>query len=673
MSHQYNNDLLHENSPYLLQHAYNPVNWVPWSEEAFEKARKENKLVLVSIGYSACHWCHVMERESFEDTTIAEYMNEHFISIKVDREERPDVDQVYMNAVQLMTQSGGWPLNCFTLGDGRPIYGGTYFPKDQWMNVLKSLVDLKNSDPDKMEEYASRLTQGVQQSELLPRAESASDFPKNGMDEIVEAWRKSWDMKEGGPNRAPKFPLPNNYEFLLHFSELREDEQSRDFVKLSLKKMAFGGIYDQIGGGFARYSTDALWKVPHFEKMLYDNGQLIGLYARAFKKFGDEEFKKVVQESILFLEKEMLSPSGGFYSALDADSEGEEGKFYIWTKDELVSILGDDFPFVEDYYNINRKGLWEHNQYILLRSQSLEDFAEDSGQSLSELKKQDERVKEILWKEREKRIRPGLDHKILCSWNAMTITGLCQAYDALGDEKYLQIALRTIDFIQKQMYQNDGSLFRNFTGNEAEINAYLDDYAFLIEAFISLYQCTFEEKWLSEARQLSDYCLDHFYDDQSGMFWYTSDIDPPLIARKQEIMDNVIPASNSVMAKNLFKLGTVLDREYYLNLSRQMLSNVLPHMDYGQSFSNWGLLQLMISHPFFEVAITGDDCLDLRAEISNKFLPNVLYLGGKTQSQIPLLKGKFLDKTTIFVCVDHSCRLPVSKSEEALKQIYEYP
>ncbi len=672
MNHKHTNRLIEESSPYLLQHAHNPVDWYPWGDEAFEKAKSEGKLVLVSIGYSACHWCHVMERETFEDSTAASFMNENFVCIKVDREERPDVDQVYMTAVQLMTQRGGWPLNCFTLADGRPVFGGTYFPKDQWMNSLEALIDLQRNENSKLLEYAERLTQGVQQSELLPKAELTESFPKDGMDSTVQEWKQYWDRKLGGPNRAPKFPLPNNYEFLMHYGFLNNDIETLDYVKLSLKKMALGGIYDQIGGGFARYSTDTQWKVPHFEKMLYDNGQLLSLYSNAWKLYQEEWMKGVVEETAAFIERELTSEENGFYSALDADSEGEEGKFYVWKKEELEQTLGADYKLAEDYFSVNRNGLWEHGNYILLLDEDPKEFAASRGMNPDELKSKIQSIKAKLLEKRSERVRPGLDYKILCSWNALTIRGLADAYRAFGDEKYLNLALKNAKFIQHKLMKEDGGLYRNYAQGKASINAYLDDYAFLIDAFIAIYECNFDEQWLNEAKQLADYCLDHFYDEKTGMFYYTSDTDSPLIARKQEIMDNVIPSSNSAMAKNLHHLGSIFDRANFSKASAQMLQNVLDHIDYGQSFSNWGILYLQSSQSFFEIAITGTDAEALRKELGTYYVPNSLVLGGTEKSAIPLIKDKFFGETTVFVCVDKACQMPVSTVLEAINQIETY-
>ncbi|NNE55492.1 MAG: thioredoxin domain-containing protein, partial [Flavobacteriales bacterium] len=403
MSYEHTNALIHESSPYLLQHAHNPVDWHPWGDEAFEKAKAQNKLVLVSVGYSACHWCHVMEHETFEDSAAAAIMNENFINIKVDREERPDVDQVYMTAVQLMTRRGGWPLNCFTLPDGRPIYGGTYFPKDQWINILEDLVEKQKSDPKMLEDYAERLTEGIQMSELVVRSDQEVEFQTDTIHALVNHWKNYWDIKKGGPNRAPKFPLPNNFEFLLQYGYQLADEPTQEYVATTLTEMARGGIYDQIGGGFARYSVDAEWKVPHFEKMLYDNAQLVSLYSQAFQADPSEEYARVVKQTIVFLEREMKAPSGIFYSALDADSEGEEGKFYVWSQEELQTLLEQDWEWVKDYYNVNSNGKWE-GHYILLRADDDQKFAEKQGLTLAEFYGRVDQVNEKLLAARAGRI-----------------------------------------------------------------------------------------------------------------------------------------------------------------------------------------------------------------------------------------------------------------------------
>ncbi len=680
MNYQHTNALIDETSPYLLQHAHNPVNWYPWGEEALEKAQEENKLLLISVGYSACHWCHVMERESFEDTAVAKIMNEHFVSIKVDREERPDIDQVYMTAVQLMTQQGGWPLNCFALPDGRPIYGGTYFRKEQWMKVLSTLAQGYENEPEKYEDYAQKLTAGIQQSELVQVNKKEGDFTMEMLDTMVLNWSKSFDHQEGGTNRAPKFPLPNNYEFLLQYANLKKDQKLTDFVKLTLDKMAMGGIYDHVGGGFARYSTDVKWKVPHFEKMLYDNAQLISLYSKAYQLTKSPLYKKVILESVEWTEREMMSMEGGFYAALDADSEGEEGKFYIWSKPELKEILGDDFEIAKDYFNVNTKGYWEHENYILLKDEDDSDFAEKHGLSIEAMDNEIKSIKERLLIERAKRVRPGLDDKILTSWNGLMIKGLSDAYLATNESaspadrrSFLDMAIKNANFILTKMRREDGGLWHSYKNGKSKINGYLEDYCFVIEGLIALYQATFEEKWLNEAKALTDYTINHFYDSKSGMFFFTSDLDEQLIVRKMEINDNVIPASNSTMAKNLFLLGKYFDNEDYLKKSKQMLKNVESNMSgYGPGYSNWASTMLYHVKPFYEIAITGTGAEKKLLELNQNYIPNRLFVGAKRESTLPLLKGKYqANETMIYVCVNKACQLPTSDVNIA-KTLIEY-
>mgnify|MGYP006074846465 FL=1 len=663
---EYTNKLINESSPYLLQHAHNPVEWYPWGDEAFEKAEKENKLVLISIGYSACHWCHVMEHESFEDSLTAEMMNKNFINIKVDREERPDVDQVYMNAVQLMTGSGGWPLNCFALPDGRPVYGGTYFPKDKWQQTLTSLQGLKENDPIKLEEYAKNLTAGIQQSELITRNEDPLETKVEFLAQKVNEWSKYWDRKKGGPNRAPKFPLPNNYQFLLEYAFLSGDQESMDFVSTTLDQMSRGGIYDQIGGGFARYSTDELWKAPHFEKMLYDNAQLVSLYSQAFTATQNPRYKKIVQETLAFIKRELTNKNGGFYSALDADSEGEEGKFYVWKKEELKEALTpEEFELAKEFYNVNNKGLWEHGNYILLMDENSDDMLTEDSTLGNKL----ELIKSKLLARRETRIRPGLDDKILTSWNMLMIEAYLDAYIALEDEQYLKVAEQQMKFIFTNLITEDEGLFHLHKDGKSSINGYLEDYAFTISALLKMYQSTFDESYISQAESLMNYTVKHFLDEESGMFWFKSNKDEQLIAKKQENSDNVIPASNSVMAHNLFLLSKLTYNQEFEKTGKQMLSNILPHIEYGQSYSNWLRLYLYETYPFYEIAATGKNFRALTIELRKTYIPNKLILGAEKKSDLPLLENKFFEKETIFVCQNKTCQLPVKLVTDALKQI----
>jgi uncharacterized protein YyaL (SSP411 family) len=669
-SYKHTNSLIHETSPYLLQHAHNPVNWYAWSDETLEKAKKEDKLLLISIGYSACHWCHVMEHESFENEEVAKIMNTHFICIKVDREERPDIDQIYMNAVQLMDGRGGWPLNCFALPNGEPFYGGTYFQTAQWKHILQALANEYETNPQKVIEYAGELTKGIKESELLPKIIHSNPFTMDVLEVAVQRFKTQFDFTEGGTNRAPKFPLPNNYEFLLDYYYHTHDKNILQFIDLTLTKMAFGGIYDQIGGGFARYSTDSYWKVPHFEKMLYDNAQLVSLYSKAYQLTKNKLYKHVVYQTLEFIEREMTTENGAFYSALDADSEGEEGKFYVWTKNELQTLLAADYPLIEDYYNINKYGEWEGN-YILLRKDDDEIIAKNFHLTPKELEQKIKNINKILLEARSKKIRPGLDDKTLTSWNALMLKGYVDAYNTFGKKDFLTSAIKNATFITEIQLRKDGGLNHNYKNDKSNLDGYLEDYCFTIEAFIALYEATFDEKWLEFAKHLMDYAIVHFYDEKTGFFFFTSDEAKGLIARKMELSDNVIPASNSSIAKGLFLLGLYFENEDYTKKATQMLKNIEAQLPkYVSGYSNWASLLLNQIKPFYEIAITGDNALEKRKEFYQTFTPNKIIIGSIKKSNLPLLQEKQTNrKTMIYVCYNKTCQKPVETVDEALKQM----
>lgn len=676
--HQYTNSLIHETSPYLLQHAHNPVSWYAWNDETLEKAVKENKLILVSIGYSACHWCHVMEHESFEDEAVAAIMNKHFICIKVDREERPDIDQVYMLAVQLMTGHGGWPLNCFALPDGRPVYGGTYFQKEQWKNILLNLADLYRNERPRMFDYAEKLTEGVKQAELIKANKSENELSTDILTQSYTRWKNRFDYAEGGASRAPKFPLPNNYQFLLRYVysnviPQEEKETLLQHIELTLQKMAYGGIYDQLGGGFSRYSVDNVWKVPHFEKMLYDNSQLVTLYCEAFQATKNPLYKQVVYETLTFVKRELTSPEGGFYSALDADSEGIEGKYYVWTKAELQTLLKEDFDLFADYYNVNEEGLWEHDSYILLRKLPDAEIAEKYDISEEVLTQKINQLKSKLLVVREQRIHPGLDDKILTSWNALMLKAYTDAYKLFQEPEFLNCAEANAHFLLQNQFRADNGLNHNYKNGKSTINGYLEDYCFTIEALIALYEATFNEHYLLAADKLMTYCIQHFSDKKSGMFYFTSDEDKALISRKMELSDNVIPASNSSIAKSLFILGHHFEREEYIEMSRKMLSNMLDEMvNYGAGYSNWAMLLLYFVQPFHEIVIAGNNAIKKQKEFSEYYLPNSLFAGSTSESELPLLQNRWTEnQTLIYVCSNKTCSRPETEARETLKHIVE--
>ncbi len=662
------NNLIHASSPYLLQHAHNPVEWYEWGTAALEKAKAENKLILVSIGYSACHWCHVMEHESFEDYEVAEVMNKNFVCIKVDREERPDIDQIYMLAVQLMNGNGGWPLNAICLPDQKPIYGGTYFKKGDWINILENVADLWKKDPDKAKGYAERLTEGIQQAEKIIPVAANVEFTKSHVQEIVEPWKRHFDIDQGGYNRAPKFPLPNNWSFLLKYSSLTPDEASFTAVCITLEAMAKGGIYDQIGGGFARYSVDDRWHVPHFEKMLYDNAQLISLYAEAYQCLKFAPFVTVVEETIEWAFREMSAENGLFYSALDADSEGVEGKFYVWDKVSFDKVLGEDAALLADYYNVTEEGNWEEEKAnILMRIYEEEDFLTIHQIDAETLAAKLKNAKTRLLNERAKRVRPGLDDKCLTAWNAMMIKALAESSQILSNENYYHRAKKAADFILANLMMPDGGLYRNYKNGKATIAGFLDDYAFMIEALISLYETDFNENWLKIAKELTNYVMVNFKDEESDLFYYTAANGEVLIARKHEVMDNVISASNSVMAQNLQKLGLLFDEETYRTRASAMLNSVLPRIKaYGSAYANWSIQLLNEVYGLNEVAIVGVDFKKVKNELNKLYIPNKIVLGG-VNSDLPLLKDKQNKETKIFICKNKTCQLPVSTVAEAVK------
>jgi hypothetical protein len=675
-THKYTNSLINETSPYLLQHAHNPVDWHPWNNETLELAKKENKLLLISIGYSSCHWCHVMEHESFENDSVAEIMNKHFINVKVDREERPDVDQIYMNAVQLMTGRGGWPLNCIALPDGRPVWGGTYFPKENWINALEQLATMYQEKPEEMIAYAERLTEGVKNSDLVALNNNEIDFSVMHLDSAVLAWKEMMDLNLGGRTGAPKFPMPNNYEFLLRYGYQANNPQIIDYVNTTLTKMAYGGIYDQIGGGFSRYSVDKKWHVPHFEKMLYDNGQLVSLYANAYQATKNELYKETVYHTLEFIERELTTSEGAFYSSLDADSkttEGnlEEGAFYVWKSLELQSLLKNDYQLFADYYNINSYGYWEHQNYVLIRNDNDEDIAARNNISVTELKKKVNNWQKILLNERNKRERPRLDDKSLTSWNALMLKGYIDAYTVFNEPHFLEVALKNATFIETKQIQENGNLNHSYKNGKSSINGYLEDYATVIDAYISLYEATLNEHWLSTAKQLTDYTFDHFFDSTLHMFYFTSDEDKELITRKMEIEDNVISASNSIMAKNLFKLSHYYSNNYYLTVSKQMLHNVNDRTkQYGSGYANWLLLMCNFTGNYYEIAISGKNAVNKLIEINQYYIPNKLIAGSTSASSLPLLEDRFnKDETYIYICVDGACKLPETSVKKAVNQL----
>lgn len=658
-------------SPYLLQHAYNPVDWYEWGPKAFEKAKREDKMLLISIGYAACHWCHVMAHQCFEDEAVALIMNDNFVCVKVDREERPDVDHVYMNAVQLLTQSGGWPLNCFALPDGSPVFGGTYFPKENWKQVLMYLANIYKNEREKVVEQATLLKEGIVQSDTIRFSETPKTFSEKDLQTIFEKLSQNFDTNNGGLKGSPKFPMPGIWNFLLRLQHYSKNKEALDNTLLTLDKMARSGIYDQLGGGFARYSTDELWFAPHFEKMLYDNAQLICLYCEAYQISGNDFFKQIAGETIGFLERELMSPDGAFYSSLDADSEGVEGKYYTWSTHEIRDALKEEYEVFVELYNLRAEGNWEHNRNILHEFRTPKQVAETLNLKIEEVDSLLKTGKKKLFKARNNRIRPGLDDKIITAWNALTIKSLADAARILNNEHYRQMAIRGAEFIVQNQLNNDFSLYRMHKDSQTTTPAFLDDYAHCIEAFIALYRLTFDEKWLLISKQLMDYVFQYFSDTETPIFYYTNKAHHDLVIRKMEISDNVIPSSNSVMANNLFLLGKYFADENYLNRSRAMLSqlseSIIAHPAY---FSNWVVSILNHLYNNFEIAIIGTHMHEKVREIEDKFLPDLIIAGSLSPSSLPLLEGRFQDmKTLIYACRNNSCQLPVERVDEMFQQL----
>ena len=665
------NHLQYESSPYLLQHRNNPIDWYSWSDVALDKAKAENKMLIISIGYAACHWCHVMEHESFEDFEVAEIMNIHFISIKVDREERPDIDNIYMNAAMITTGQGGWPLNIIAMPDGRPVFAGTYFPKQQWIQVLDYFIKLYNEDRQKLEIQAKKISEGLHQIENIP-LQKTQKINVEILDTIWENWLEKIDREDGGSKGAPKFLMPNNYEYLMRYYYQTKNNDLADFIKTTLKKVAFGGIHDIIGGGFARYSVDALWKVPHFEKMLYDNGQIISLYAQAYQLTKRPMYKSVCEQIFYWIEREMTDKSGGIYSALDADSEGIEGKYYCWTYGELETLLKDDFRFFCDVYNIEENGNFENNLNILFRTREHEYFIEKYKLSNEQFHQKLSVLHWILLHARNNKMKPATDDKILTEWNALFIKGLCDAYKAFGDDMYLKKATEITNFILSNCKKENYRLDRNYKNGKSSINAFLQDYAFFIDALISLHQVTLIEKYLDEAKNFLEYTIKHFYNSSNGLFYLTSDMDKQLIVRSTETSDNVIPSGNSTMAKNLFLLSKYFDNSEYEKMSATMLNNVLAEIiKDGRYFSNWAIVLDLHLHSNTEVVIVGKDAREKMKQLQKIYLPNVLFSGSEHKSEFALCKERYKEgKTLIYVCTNKSCHQGIENTEDALTLLF---
>lgn len=670
----FKNDLQFASSPYLLQHAENPVHWEEWSPEVLERAKQENKPILISVGYAACHWCHVMAHESFEDTGVAELMNTHFICIKIDREERPDIDHIYMEAAQMLTGRGGWPLNAFALPDGRPFYAATYFPKENWKKVLSNIAKAYSRDYKTLLDTAEKLTDGIQLAqELSPAEEGDIQFSKSEYQDLMVNWQKIVDGDRGGFKGAPKFPMANSWQFLLQYYDFTKEHSVLEMVTKTLDEMALGGIYDQIGGGFSRYSVDADWFSPHFEKMLYDNALLISLYANTLKLAPKPIYKQVISNTIDFVSKELMSKDYGFYASLDADSEGEEGKYYVWSYKELSEVLTEEeLNLAQSFYNVTERGNWESPRNILFSQQTPDSYAKVKDLDPEKFKSDLNQLKHKLFQIRWERPHPPLDHKIITSWNAMMITGLVDAYTALKEPEYLDLAEKNAQFLLASMMTENGKLLRTKSSDSKFIYGFLDDYAFLVEALIKVYQVSFNILYLNTAKDLVNICLEDFLDSSTGLFYYSSTKGEQLISKTFEINDNVIPASNSSLAKSLFLMGHFFNDSIYTKASEKMWNQVRSKLHKsGPYYANWQILSGWFSHPFYEVAIMGKEAKQKALELQHSFCQNSIFLGGHEEN-LALLKGKLpreLSETKIYVCENKTCQQPTIDVDIAKKQL----
>lgn len=679
------NRLAKETSPYLLQHAHNPVDWYPWGEEALQKAAAEDKPILVSIGYAACHWCHVMERESFERNEVAALMNEHFINIKVDREERPDVDHLYMDAVQAMTGSGGWPLNVFLTPERKPFYGGTYFPPQRaynrasWTEVLSAVAKSYREKRNEINEQAENLMEHLQASNAFGTEATAAVLSAEKMHEAFANVMKSADRAWGGFGRAPKFPQTFTINFLLQYAfknELKStDSHSSPFFQgealqqalLSLNKMIQGGIYDHIGGGFARYSTDTEWLVPHFEKMLYDNALLVATLADAYSLTKNQTYGQVIEETLAFVERELLHPDGGFYSALDADSEGEEGKFYVWKYEEIQEALGAEAHVFCDYFDISPTGNWEGKNIPWVKV-PLEEFAAQNKLDTAALSELIADAKQSLLAERGKRVRPQLDDKILLNWNALMNTAYSKAFAATGTQHYREIAEQNMAFLLSAFTNGSGHLHHSWKDGQAKHPPFLDDFAFLIAAQLDLAEVTADYSYLEKAKELADRALANYADDASPYFFYTQEGQADILIRKKEIYDGATPSGNAVMAVNLYRLGFLLDKLDWRKRAEDMVQAMgeMP-IKYPTSFGVWLSLLYEMMSGTAEIAIVGEDYREWLAALQATYLPHKLMMAAPEEmTAFPLLAGKKGEgKTHLFLCRNYACQSPVSTLAEA--------
>ncbi len=673
------NNLVHESSPYLLQHAYNPVNWHAWCDEALKKAKNENKPIFLSVGYSACHWCHVMAHESFENEDIAQIMNENFVNIKVDREERPDIDDIYQKVCQLNTGSGGWPLSVFLTPDQRPFYVGTYFPpldsygRPGFGSILRQLAQAWKEKPNDVEAAAENFVNALKKTESIAMP---SKLDKSILDEAAMNLLSLGDTVNGGFGHAPKFPNAANLSFMLRYSKLSKISKFQEFVLRTLTKMANGGIYDQVGGGFHRYSTDSRWLVPHFEKMLYDNALLPVVYAEAYQITKDTKYLEIVRGTLEYVLKEMTSSEGGFYSAQDADSEGEEGKYYVWNKKEIQKILGNDSEPFCLYYDVTDGGNFEGHT-ILYNSINISSIAFQFGKKESEIKEIIDKSRMKLLEERNKRVRPGRDEKILTSWNSLMIIGFLKGYRVTGEEKFLLVAENGIKFIEEKLTK-DGELLHAYKDGHAKLKAYLDDYAYYVNALLDYFEVKPSKKCLDLVTHYANYLIDHFWDEKEKSFFFTADNHEKLIVRTKNIYDLSMPSGNSIASGVMLRLYHITQDKKYLDASLKIMES-LSTMAAENPFGFGQLLNVIYMYLRKPIEITMINYLDkeLWAWLEKKFLPESILVGIRNQEslddlqQLPFFSGKEFDKTKtkVYVCKDFTCSLPLERMEDIEKLV----
>lgn len=676
------NALIHETSPYLLQHAYNPVNWYPWGEEAFSLAAKNDLPILVSIGYSACHWCHVMERESFEDEHTAAFMNTHFINIKIDREERPDLDHVYMDAVQALTGSGGWPLHVFLTPDKLPFYGGTYFPpkpvhnRPSWLDVLYSMSEYWKNKKAEVQEQARELLKHLQQSNafsfnsrIKKDAPDITFYQEQHCRALADSILKNADWENGGFGRAPKFLQTFSLQYLLQYAALTGNDTYKTHALQSLQKMVQGGIYDQLAGGIARYSTDSYWLVPHFEKMLYDNALLVMLLCDAYQSTGEPFYKQAVEITLGFIISEWKSLEGGYYTALDADSEGHEGKYYIWQKEEVDALLGSDAAMFCSYYNIMVKGNWDGTNILHIKAPAAtvaQQFHLTESQFLTKM----EACRKVLLQQRAQRIAPGLDNKILLSNNALLLKAFCNAYAALQQEVFLQEAIALCNFIQQNMTADNGTLLHTLKGRNNNLPAFLDGYTYYIDALIAMQEVTGELRYLKLAQHYQQLQDDLFSDEDFCFYYFSNCHQDDVPVRKKELYDGVSPSGNAKACSNLFYLAGVFDHQPWRQRAERMLENIYPAVEkYTGSFACWAAIYLQQCMGIQQIVITGTQKQTVLPHLLQAFIPNKILLWGNDsqQDEIPLLRDKPLgDKLTIYICKGTHCLAPVYNIQDII-------